>query len=67
MKQLQNIYDTYVGQIVTLRSGGPKMTVAALRAENNTVLCVWACEPSVFEHWFPILCLNYESSVVDSE
>ncbi len=60
MKPLQNMYETFIGQIVELRSGGPKMTVAGVRAENNTVAVTWFAGETAFEHEFPILCLNYE-------
>lgn len=65
MKQLLNMYDTFVGQVVVLRSGGPPMTVSASRSENNSVAVVWSVDGAVFEYEFPILCLNYNPGVVD--
>ncbi len=52
-----------VGQIVSLISGGPNMTVAALgtsvKGGLNNVQCYWYDDHNALEmQWFPIATLN---------
>lgn len=38
---MQNDVQIYIGQVVTLRSGSPEMTVSNPHNGNGTVTCVW--------------------------
>ncbi|MCX9112741.1 DUF2158 domain-containing protein [Aeromonas veronii] len=38
---MQNDMQIYIGQVVTLQSGGPEMTVSNPSNCNGTVTCVW--------------------------
>lgn len=52
-----------VGDVVRLKSGGPAMTVGALREDEQgtSVGCVWAGAAEAHEHWFPAPCLETAS------
>lgn len=44
------------GDVVQLKSGGPRMTVRLSQDENY--LCTWASDYGVFERFFPLACLQ---------
>lgn len=46
------------GDVVQLKSGGPRMTCLLRHAHQDTYLCSWASEHGVFERFFPLACLQ---------
>jgi uncharacterized protein YodC (DUF2158 family) len=59
-----------VGEIVRLKSGGPRMTVELIRKEGGAVRALWFGEGSVRnEGWFPdetLIPMNYESGRIEA-
>lgn len=47
-----------VGDVVQLKSGGPKMTIAALSEQTSLVPCQWFGEKNPRSHAFPKACLT---------
>ena len=47
-----------VGDVVQLKSGGPKMTIAALSEQTSLVPCQWFGEKNLRSHAFPQACLT---------
>lgn len=47
-----------VGDVVQLKSGGPKMTIAALSEQTSLVPCQWFDEKNPRSHAFPKACLT---------
>lgn len=51
-----NIWTPKPGDVVQLKSGGPRMTVRLPQDENY--LCTWTSDNGVFERFFPLACLQ---------
>lgn len=51
-----------LGEVVTLKSGGPMMTVIAI-SKRGACLCGWFDGETFIEHWFAAAVLNIETEV----
>ena len=52
------------GHVVRLKSGGPAMTVASVKAENCECFCMWFVDGSPRSSVFP--CDTLDRGIVDS-